>query len=130
MKSYKKEFSGPKKETFMKRLNVLLAAQGKSITYKTSEILYYILYYKRSGNDYKNMNQMHVQIAKELGVYSSYIGAYVTDHIVPKGLLKRKIILPSKQFVRHKIEDYDIPEWLWTLYDSKDFKIEIVLSYE
>jgi hypothetical protein len=130
MKAYKKEITGERKELFIKRLNILLASQGRSVTYKTAEIVYYILYYKSQDNDYKNMNQMHVQIAKELGVYSSYIGAYVTDHIVPKGLLTRNIVLPQQKFSRHKIEDYTIPEWLWSLYRSKEFKIDLTLIYE
>ncbi len=93
---YKQTIKKGKKECFMERARVLLATRGLLLSDKTLEVLYWVLYYKidypaldaNNANKFKNMNQMHVVIAKHMQVFSSYIGAYINDRIIPFKILK------------------------------------------
>ena len=136
MKILKQEFKNSKKEGFIERSRVLLASKGILLSDKTYEVLYWVLYYildqdqKLNGKQFKNMNQMHVAIAKEIGVYSSYVGAYINDRLVKNNIIAKKMSLSSDKFSKAKIEKYELPSWLITLYKSKEFKLEITFQYE
>jgi hypothetical protein len=136
MKILKQEFKNSKKEGFIERARVLLASKGILLSDKTYEVLYWVLYYildqdqKLNGKQFKNMNQMHVAIAKEIGVYSSYVGAYINDRLVKNNIIAKKMSLSSDKFSKAKIEKYELPSWLITLYKSKEFKLEITFQYE
>ena len=75
MKILKQEFKNNKKDGFIERARVLLASKGILLSDKTYEVLYWVLYYildqdqKLNGKQFKNMNQMHVAIAKEQYYY-------------------------------------------------------------
>lgn len=136
MKVLKQEFKNDKKNGFIERARVLLASRGILLSDKTYEVLYWVLYYiidqdqKYNGKVFKNMNQMHVVIAKEIGVYSSYVGAYINDRLIKNNILSKKMSIPSDKFSKARIESYELPSWLITLYKSKDFKLEITFNYE
>ena len=38
--------------------------------------------------------------------------------------------LSTDKFSKAKIEKYELPSWLITLYKSKEFKLEITFQYE
>ena len=136
MKILKQEFKNNKKNGFIERARVLLASKGILLSDKTYEVLYWVLYYildqdqKLNGKQFKNMNQMHVAIAKEIGVYSSYVGAYINDRLVKNNIITKKMSLSTDKFSKAKIEKYELPSWLITLYKSKEFKLEITFQYE
>jgi hypothetical protein len=136
MKILKQEFKNNKKDGFIERARVLLASKGILLSDKTYEVLYWLLYYildqdqKIDGKAFKNMNQMHIAIAKEIGVYSSYVGAYINDRLIKNKIISKQMSISSDKFSKAKIEKYELPSWLVTLYKSKDFKLEITFNYE
>jgi hypothetical protein len=136
MKIYKQDIKDKKKENFMQRSRVLLASKGLLMSDKTLEVLYWVLFYSlefplaNKDKTFKNMNQMHIAIAKEMGVYSSYIGAYINDRLISNKLITRTMSIPSDRFSRARIEKYDVPAWLESVYNSDNFKMELTFSYE
>jgi hypothetical protein len=136
MNILKQQFKNNKKDGFIQRVRILLATKGLLLSDKTYEVLYWLLYYileqdqKLDGKTFKNMNQMHVAIAKEIGVYSSYVGAYINDRLIKNNIITKQMSISSDKFSKAKIEKYEIPNWLITLYNSQDFKLEITLNYE
>lgn len=135
---YKQQITKNKKECFIERARVLLATKGILLSDKTLEVLYWVLYYKidypaldpKNVNKFKNMNQMHVVIAKHMQVFSSYIGAYINDRIIPFSILKKVVSEPTDKFSKPRVLDYDIPQWLEKMYKDKEFKLDIKFSYE
>lgn len=136
MKIYKQEIKNIKKENFIQRARVLLASKGMLMSDKTLEVLYWVLFYSldypklHKEKSFKNMNQMHIAIAKEMGVYSSYIGAYINDRLITNKLITRTMSIPSDRFSRARIEKYEIPAWLESIYNSETFKMELIFNYE
>lgn len=136
MKILKQEFKGNKKEIFIQRARVLLATKGIMLSDKTYEVLYWLMYYlydqnyQYEGKEFKNINQMHVAIAKEIGVYSSYVGAYINDRIVKHKIIGKNMSLSSDKFSKAKIEGYTIPPWLESLYNSPNLKFDLTFDYE
>jgi hypothetical protein len=136
MKIYKQEIKNIKKDNFIQRARVLLASKGMLMSDKTLEVLYWVLFYSldypklHKEKTFKNMNQMHIAIAKEMGVYSSYIGAYINDRLISNKLITRTMSIPSDRFSRARIEKYDIPAWLESVYNSETFKMELTFNYE
>lgn len=120
----------------MKRARVLLSSRELLMSDKTLEVLYWVLYYSidyiklDKHKEFKNMNQMHIAIAKEMGVYSAYIGAYINDRLIANKLISRIMSIPNDKFSKARIEKYEIPPWLESLYSSADFKLELTYSYE
>jgi hypothetical protein len=135
---YKQTIQKSKKECFMDRARVLLATKGLLLSDKTLEVLYWVLYYKidhpklhpSNVDQFKNMNQMHVVIAKHMQVFSSYIGAYINDRIVPFKILKKVVSNPVDKFSKPRVLDYEIREWLEKMYKEKTFNININYVYE
>ena len=136
MKILKQEFKNNKKDGFIERARVLLASKGILLSDKTYEVLYWVLYYildqdqKLNGKQFKNMNQMHVVIAKHMQVFSSYIGAYINDRIIPFKILKKTVSIPADRFSKPRVLDYEIPQWLEKMYKDKEFKLDINFIYE
>ena len=136
MKILKQEFKGNKKDIFIQRIRVLLATKGIVLSDKTYEVLYWLLFYyydekmQYQGKEFKNMNQMHIAIAKEIGVYSSYVGAYINDRLVKNKIITKKMSLSADRFSKAKIDGYEIPQWLETIYHTEELKIETILNYE
>lgn len=136
MKILKQEHKNNKKEIFIQRVRVLLATKGLLLSDKTYEVLYWLLYYlydqdfKFEGKEFKNINQMHIAIAKEIGVYSSYVGAYINDRLVKNKILGKNMSLSSDKFSKARIDGYNIPGWLETLYKATDLKFELIFNYE
>lgn len=136
MKILKQEHKNNKKEIFIQRVRVLLATKGLLLSDKTYEVLYWLLYYlydqnfKFEGKEFKNINQMHIAIAKEIGVYSSYVGAYINDRLVKNKIIGKNMSLSSDKFSKAKIDGYSIPNWLETLYQATDLKFELIFNYE
>lgn len=135
---YKQKIEKSKKECFMDRARVLLATKGFLFSEKTLEVLYWVLYYKlefpkehpSNANKFKNMNQMHIEIAKHMQVFSSYIGAYINDRILPFNIIKKVVSKPTDRFSKARVLDYEIPAWLEKLYNEKHFAINIDFIYE
>ena len=135
---YKQSIKKGKKECFIERARVLLATRGLLLSDKTLEVLYWVLYYKidyptldaNNVNKFKNMNQMHVVIAKHMQVFSSYIGAYINDRIIPFKILKKTVSIPADRFSKPRVLDYEIPQWLEKMYKDKEFKLDINFIYE
>jgi hypothetical protein len=136
MVGLKNRIVSDKKDNFIQRARVLLASKNLLMSDKTLEVLYWVLYYTYdyhkldSSKEFKNMNQMHISIAKEMGVYSSYVGAYINDRLIAYNILGRTMSIPSDKFSRARIEKYNVPQWLESLYKSSDFKIDLSYSYE
>jgi hypothetical protein len=136
MKIYKQDIKNNKKDVFIQRARVMLASRGLVPSNKTLEVLYWVMYYtfdhpfNSKDQEFKNMNQMHVLIAKQMEVAPPYIGSYLNKRLIDKKILSRTMSVPTDRFSRAKIEKYDIPLWLETLYTSDKFKIDLTYSYE
>ena len=126
---YKKQFKDSHINSFKKRVRILLATKHIELTDKCLETLYWIIHYTLSKEEFANANRMHVKVAKEIGSYATYVGAYVKDIIIPKKLLTRNEFIKQGS-TRKTILGYNIPAWLEKAYSSKDFSINIRLSYE
>jgi hypothetical protein len=81
-------------------------------------------------NKNKEISQEEKDIAKEIGVYSSYVGAYINDRLVKNKIITKKMSLSTDRFSKAKIDGYEIPQWLETIYHTEELKIETILNYE
>ena len=70
--------------------------------------------------------QVHHPIT--IKVFSSYIGAYINDRIIPFKILKKTISIPADRFSKPRVLDYEIPQWLEKMYKDKEFKLDINLK--
>ena len=119
-----------KLSTFKKRVRIYLALQNKEITDKCLEVLYWIIHFSESDQEFKNSHRIHTEAAKKLTTYPSYVGSYTREHLESKGYVKREEFIPEKSGSRKVIKGYKIQPWLLKLYSSNELKMELELNYE